>query len=308
MYDGRMSTRRLEELTPLVFAAAAEGDRVARAIVDRLADELAVMAIAIARRLRVASREVDVVLTGGVFRTDEPGFYARLEERLRAALPHARTRRLTERPVLGAALIGLDALGQRRGGAAEQRLRAAISSSLSRPATGSISCGMLTRNTTTGVVDPMRCPRCEQTGTRVIDSRDLDAGSTIRRRRECEACSYRFTTYERAEGARLVVVKRDGSRQDFDREKLRTGLLKALQKRPVTLDRVEAALDEIESQLRSRGDAEIPSTDIGRLATDALRELDQLAYIRFASVYHAYDDIETLQREVDRLIKQRPPV
>ena len=87
------------------------------------------MAIAIARRLRVASREVDVVLTGGVFRTDEPGFYARLEERLRAALPHARTRRLTERPVLGAALIGLDALGQRRGGAAEKRLRAAISSS-----------------------------------------------------------------------------------------------------------------------------------------------------------------------------------
>src|SRR5688500_16079382 len=172
----------------------------------------------------------------------------------------------------------------------------------------------------------MRCPRGEETGTRVIDSRDLEAGSTIRRRRECEACSYRFTTYERPEGARLVVVKRDGSRQDFDREKLRTGLLKALQKRPVTLDKVEAALDDIEShlptaadaeipstrigraargRLRSRGDAEIPSTEIGRLATDALRELDQLAYIRFASVYHAYDDIETLQREVDLLIKQR---
>ncbi|MGH2384743.1 MAG: transcriptional regulator NrdR, partial [Candidatus Limnocylindria bacterium] len=107
----------------------------------------------------------------------------------------------------------------------------------------------------------MRCPRCEETGTRVIDSRDLESGSTIRRRRECETCSYRFTTYERAEGARLVVVKRDGSRQDFDREKLRTGLLKALQKRPVTLDRVEAALDDIESTLRARGDAEIPSTE-----------------------------------------------
>jgi N-acetylglucosamine kinase-like BadF-type ATPase len=126
MYDGRMSTRRLEELTPLVFAAAAEGDLVSRAIVDRLADELAVMAIAIARRLRVASRDVNVVLTGGVFRTDEPGFYTRLEERLRAAVPHARTRRLTERPVLGAALIGLDALGIRPGGSAEKRLRAAI--------------------------------------------------------------------------------------------------------------------------------------------------------------------------------------
>jgi transcriptional repressor NrdR len=151
----------------------------------------------------------------------------------------------------------------------------------------------------------MRCPRCEATGTRVIDSRDLENGSTIRRRRECEACGHRFTTYERPEGARLIVVKRDGSREEFEREKLRAGLLKALQKRPVTLDRVEAALDEIESSLRGRGDAEVPSTEIGRLATEALRDLDQLAYIRFASVYHAYDDIETLQREVDRLIRQR---
>ena len=149
----------------------------------------------------------------------------------------------------------------------------------------------------------MRCPRCEATGTRVIDSRDLENGSTIRRRRECEACGHRFTTYERPEGARLIVVKRDGSREEFDREKLRAGLLKALQKRPVTLDRVEAALDEIESSLRARGDAEVPSTEVGRLATEALRDLDQLAYIRFASVYHAYDDIETLQREVDRLIR-----
>ena len=151
----------------------------------------------------------------------------------------------------------------------------------------------------------MRCPRCEQTGTRVIDSRDLEGGASIRRRRECEACSHRFTTYERPEGARLTGVKRDGTRQDFDREKLRTGLLKALQKRPVTLDQVETAVDEIEARLRGRGDAEMPSTEIGSLAADALRDLDQLAYIRFASVYHAYDDIDTLQREVDLLIRQR---
>ena len=151
----------------------------------------------------------------------------------------------------------------------------------------------------------MRCPHCENDATRVIDSRDLENGSTIRRRRECEACGHRFTTYERPEGARLVVVKRDGSREEFEREKLRAGLLKALQKRPVTLDRVEAALDEIELSLRARGDAEVASTEVGRLATEALRDLDQLAYIRFASVYHAYDDIETLQREVDRLIRQR---
>ncbi len=113
----------------MVFAAAADGDAVARAIVDRLADELAVMAAAIARRLRVASREVDVVLTGGVFRTEEPGFYARLEERLHAALPRARTHRLTERPVMGAALIGLDSLGIARGGNVERRLRSEFAAS-----------------------------------------------------------------------------------------------------------------------------------------------------------------------------------
>ena len=151
----------------------------------------------------------------------------------------------------------------------------------------------------------MRCPRCNEAGTRVIDSRDLEGGSTIRRRRECEACAYRFTTYERPEGARLTVVKRDGSRQDFDREKLRAGLLKALEKRPVTLDRVEQAVDDIESGLRSRGEPEVTAKEIGRLATEALRDLDQLAYIRFASVYHSYEDISTLKREVDRLIKQR---
>ena len=151
----------------------------------------------------------------------------------------------------------------------------------------------------------MRCPRCNETGTRVIDSRDLEGGSTIRRRRECEACAYRFTTYERPEGARLTVVKRDGSRQDFDRDKLRAGLLKALEKRPVTLDRVEQAVDDIDSGLRARGETEVTAKEIGRLATEALRDLDQLAYIRFASVYHSYEDISTLKREVDRLIKQR---
>jgi N-acetylglucosamine kinase-like BadF-type ATPase len=128
MYDGRMSQRRLGELSPLVFTAAAGGDAVARSIVDHLADELAVMATAIARRLRVASREVDVVLTGGVFMTDERGFYTRLGEKLRGAVPHAHVRRLTERPVLGAALIGLDAIGAARGGAAEHRLRSAFGS------------------------------------------------------------------------------------------------------------------------------------------------------------------------------------
>jgi transcriptional repressor NrdR len=151
----------------------------------------------------------------------------------------------------------------------------------------------------------MRCPRCNETGTRVIDSRDLEGGSTIRRRRECETCAYRFTTYERPEGARLTVLKRDGARQEFDRNKLQAGLLKALEKRPVTLERVEQAVEDIESTVRARGEPEISSKEIGRLATEALRDIDQLAYIRFASVYHSYEDIDTLKREVDRLMRQR---
>jgi transcriptional repressor NrdR len=141
----------------------------------------------------------------------------------------------------------------------------------------------------------MRCPRCNGDGTRVIDSRDLEAGGTIRRRRECELCSYRFTTYERPEGARLTVLKRDGGRQEFDRAKLQAGLMRALEK-PV---------DDLESSRRPRGEPEVTSKEIGRMATEALRDIDQLAYIRFASVYHSYEDISTLKREVDRLMKQR---
>jgi len=151
----------------------------------------------------------------------------------------------------------------------------------------------------------MRCPRCNESGTRVIDSRDLENGSTIRRRRECETCAHRFTTYERPEGARLTVVKRDGSREDFERGKVLAGLMKACEKRPVTLVRLEAAADEIEARLRDRGDMEVTSKEVGKLATEALRGIDQLAYIRFASVYHSYEDIGTLKREVDRLIRQR---
>lgn len=123
LYDGRMRPRRLEELTPLTFEHAMAGDAVARSIVDRLADELAVMAVAIARRLRVARREVDVILAGGVFRTMDLAFYARIRERVMDAVPRASVRRLEARPVLGAALLGLDELGARPGGVAERRLR-----------------------------------------------------------------------------------------------------------------------------------------------------------------------------------------
>ncbi|MGZ6274448.1 MAG: transcriptional regulator NrdR, partial [Candidatus Limnocylindrales bacterium] len=152
--------------------------------------------------------------------------------------------------------------------------------------------------------EPVRCPRCGERETRVVDSRDLDEAS-IRRRRECETCGARFTTYERIEAPRLVVVKRDGARQEFDREKLVSGFRKALTRRPVADDAAEQAADQIEAQLRAGGATEVESSDVGRLAMEKLRGLDQIAYIRFASVYQSFEDLETLKREVDNLYAQR---
>ncbi len=151
----------------------------------------------------------------------------------------------------------------------------------------------------------MRCPQCGARETRVVDSRDLDDAVTIRRRRECAACATRFTTYERIESARLVVVKRDGARQEFDHDKLATGLRKALTRRPVSDDAPERAADEIEAELRASGQAEVPSSRIGMLAMEKLREIDQIAYIRFASVYQSFEDLEDLKREVDSLYAER---
>ncbi len=154
----------------------------------------------------------------------------------------------------------------------------------------------------------MRCPQCESRDTRVVDSRDLDESATIRRRRECAACGTRFTTYERIEAPRLVVLKRDGGRQEFDREKLASGLRKALTRRPVPEDAAERAADAIEAELRAGGLAEVPSSRIGELAQEQLRALDQIAYIRFASVYQSFEDLEDLKREVDALFSERTPV
>ena len=147
----------------------------------------------------------------------------------------------------------------------------------------------------------MRCPVCGERDTRVVDSRDLDDSATIRRRRECASCSTRFTTYERVEAARLLVVKRDGIRQEFDRDKLANGLRKALTRRPVRDGAAEQAADEIEAVLRSEGMTEVPSSRVGQLAMAKLHELDQIAYIRFASVYQSFEGIEDLKREVDAL-------
>jgi transcriptional repressor NrdR len=151
----------------------------------------------------------------------------------------------------------------------------------------------------------MRCPQCGERDTRVVDSRDLDDSATIRRRRECNACTTRFTTYERIEAARLIIVKRDGSRQEFDRNRLVTGLRKALTRRPVSDDAAEQAADAIEAELRAAGVTEVPSSRVGALAMEALRGIDQIAYIRFASVYQSFEDLEDLKREVDTLYNEK---
>jgi transcriptional repressor NrdR len=151
----------------------------------------------------------------------------------------------------------------------------------------------------------MRCPQCGMRDTRVVDSRDLDDSATVRRRRECTSCSTRFTTYERVEAARLVVLKRDGTRQEFDRERLTSGLRKALTRRPVADGAAEQAADQIEAELRSSGNSEIPSSRIGELAMEKLRAIDHIAYIRFASVYQSFPDLVDLKREVDRIYEER---
>src|SRR3954465_9565138 len=144
----------------------------------------------------------------------------------------------------------------------------------------------------------MRCPHCGERETRVVDSRDLDESATIRRRRECIACATRFTTYERVEAARLVCGRRAANRQEFDREKLASGLRKALTRRPVPDDAAETAADEIEAELRSQGATEIDSSRARALAMAKLRELRRVAYIRFASVYQRSGALEALTREV----------
>jgi transcriptional repressor NrdR len=147
----------------------------------------------------------------------------------------------------------------------------------------------------------MKCPYCNARDSRVIDSREVIGGESIRRRRECVVCGRRFTTYERVELAGLVVVKKDGRRQEFDPAKLRQKLRIALTKRPIGEREIDAAVERVEAELHALGTTEIPSSAIGEAALRQLKELDQVAYIRFASVYLEFADIEDLRREVDRI-------
>ena len=151
----------------------------------------------------------------------------------------------------------------------------------------------------------MKCPFCGFLESKVIDSRPAEEGSTKRRRRECLACQKRFTTYEIIEHLPLVVVKRDGSRQTFDRVKLINGMVRACEKRPVTLAQLEKIADEIEQELQSALEREISTVDIGEMVMRRMKEVDEVAYVRFASVYRSFKDINTFMEELTKLLSDK---
>ena len=148
----------------------------------------------------------------------------------------------------------------------------------------------------------MRCPFCSSENTRVVDSRPVEDTNSIRRRRLCDNCGKRFTTYEKIESVPIMVIKKDKSREPFNREKLMNGLLKACEKRPVPTDRLEALTNEIENIIANTMEREITSSEIGELVMDKLKTLDEVAYVRFASVYRQFKDISTFMKELNSLL------
>ena len=148
----------------------------------------------------------------------------------------------------------------------------------------------------------MKCPFCSYRDSRVIDSRAVEDGTSIRRRRECPDCGRRFTTYEKYEETPLVVSKKDGRRELFDAKKLLGGLLKAFEKRPVPYERVQEIADSVERELRMNGESEVESTRIGELMMQHLEETDQIAYVRFASVYRQFADVKNFMQELERIM------
>src|SRR5271170_6358050 len=151
----------------------------------------------------------------------------------------------------------------------------------------------------------MRCPFCRHKGNRVVDSRMSGDGATIRRRRVCSACKKRFTTYERVEEAAPMVVKKDGRREPFDRAKIIAGIKRACEKRPVSMEAIEQIADRVESAALERGEREVASTFIGSALMSELHEIDQVAYVRFASVYRSFKDIDEFMHELEDLIRLR---
>ncbi|SKC87361.1 transcriptional regulator NrdR [Maledivibacter halophilus] len=151
----------------------------------------------------------------------------------------------------------------------------------------------------------MNCPYCSHYETKVVDSRPTDEGQAIRRRRECLNCKKRFTTYEKVEEIPIVIVKKDGNRQSFNRNKVINGMIRACEKRPVSMQLIEKTADEIERHLNNSMEKEIPSEYIGELVMNSLKEIDDVAYVRFASVYRHFKDINTFMDELNKLLKER---
>ena len=151
----------------------------------------------------------------------------------------------------------------------------------------------------------MKCPFCGYNEDKVIDSREAPDGAAIRRRRECTKCSRRFTTYERFEQSPLLVIKRDGRREPFDRKKVLNGVIKACEKRPVPLEKIEELVDDLEREIAQEFDREVPSVQIGERVMRRLHELDEVAYVRFASVYRSFKDINQFMKELRDLLNKR---
>ncbi|WP_010099115.1 transcriptional regulator NrdR [Ornithinibacillus scapharcae] len=149
----------------------------------------------------------------------------------------------------------------------------------------------------------MRCSNCQNKNTKVLDSRPIEEGRSIRRRRECEKCGYRFTTFERIEEVPLIVVKKGGTRQEFSREKLVRGLIKACEKRPVSIEQIDSIAFDVEKELRNTGAAEIDSKEVGEMVMERLSKVDDVAYVRFASVYRQFKDINVFLDELKELIQ-----
>jgi transcriptional repressor NrdR len=152
----------------------------------------------------------------------------------------------------------------------------------------------------------MKCPFCQHDDTRVIDSRTSDDQSVVRRRRECPECSRRFTTYERPGEVRIFVIKKDGRREPFDRNKVIAGMTKACEKRPISREAIEQAVDGVERAVRDQLAEEMPTSEIGALVMQALREMDEVAYVRFASVYKEFRDADSFLKEIESLVRKTP--
>ena len=148
----------------------------------------------------------------------------------------------------------------------------------------------------------MNCIKCGCEDSKVIDSRSIEEGNSIRRRRECLNCKYRFTTYEKIEYTPIIVIKRNGERQKFDRDKVKNGMLRACEKRPVSIGTLEKAVDEIEMEINNSLEREIDATKIGDLVIEKLRKIDEIAYVRFASVYRQFKDIGEFKEELNKLL------